>query len=266
MLPLLAGLLGYAIGSSLNKNKNDAGLKKPKNDIVKFRYYTLSEHTPEHSEQIEGLFLTKKEAKEEIEIHDTFFENTDSEIIITTWQAEASLSEYLDEMGYDEDDFDSKKEIVSELKEQFITGVFEDVDTEHLEDDVLETIDDINKSTDNLLLEVQEKLNDKFGKTLHDNINFSKYTKLYLDEDNNLTFDIDNGLDIDDKNYKKHKEVSIRIADHTHNPRNGKNDLNVLIANKDATKKRFFTANTQLSYTSEDDADDIVDDILNYWK
>jgi hypothetical protein len=60
--------------------------------------------------------------------------------------------------------------------------------------------------------------------------------------------------------------VTIRIANHTHNPRNGANDLNVLIVNDDKTLNRFRFARTDLRYDGSVDVDEIVNDIINYWK
>ena len=74
------------------------------------------------------------------------------------------------------------------------------------------------------------------------------------------------GLEYDDPEYEDYKRVNIRIADHTHNPNNGANDLNILICNKDATGNRFFNARTDLEYDEDSDVSDIVDDIVNYWK
>lgn len=55
---------------------------------------------------------------------------------------------------------------------------------------------------------------------------------------------------------------SIRIKDHTHSPRNGKCDVNVVIANKDATFNRFLGAREDLRFGSDDSLDLIIDEIL----
>jgi len=120
----------------------------------------------------------------------------------------------------------------------------------------------VNKSSDDMIIDVIDGLDKHFNKKRN---GFSKYTSLYKDSDGNLFFDSDNGLDLDFVDYEKYTPVTIRIGDHTHNPRNGRNDLNVLIVNDDKTKQRFFTARTDLKYNS-DDVDDIINDIINYWK
>lgn len=55
---------------------------------------------------------------------------------------------------------------------------------------------------------------------------------------------------------------TIRVKDHTHNTRNGKCDINVVIANEDATAGVFVEAKEDLRYNGSSSVDQIIEDIL----
>ena len=58
----------------------------------------------------------------------------------------------------------------------------------------------------------------------------------------------------------------MRIADHTHNRHNGDSTLNIVIADDDPTKTKFQSSKEDLRYTTKDNAEEIVKDILDFWR
>lgn len=189
--------------------------------------YSATAHT-ETTAELLGFFLEVPE----IDDLDTS-EYRGHSITIDVYEIEVSDEEVLEVTGYELEDLEA---------ETTITSIFEDYyDLEDLEELAydLEPIDsfdigyitkvneDSNRLIDDVMLEIASRLGRKF---------FYKYDTI-------------NGK-------------SIRIADHTHNPRNGKCDLNVVIAEKDATANCFFYAKEDLIFDDSHTAEEIVDSIL----
>jgi hypothetical protein len=230
-------------------------------EVVRYKVYLLKEETDSEIEVIDGIWNKKDDAKNEAKYHDSYFEDGDSYISMTTYELEIPIGEIIE---FHEIDLDEFSKDYDNYTFKYIEEGIKDI-YNYVVDDEYETVREIpyeNYSTDKIIELVIDKLNDYFG--VRDR--FSKYTTLYKDDEDNLTFESDNGLDYDDLEYKEYEQVTIRIADHTHNPRNGFNDLNVLISNKDYTANKFFTASSDLRYNEDDDPDEIVDDIVNFWK
>ena len=122
-------------------------------------------------------------------------------------------------------------------------------------DEIVKEIPPVNYQIDKLISDVIDRLNFNYQGVI-----WSNYTDAFVDEDGNIT---DNS---EDEKGNANKPVSIRISDYTLNPRNGRNFLNVLICNKNATASRFYTANTHLSFDENNTVDEIVEEILDYWK
>lgn len=236
------------------------------NNNVNFSLYTLTEHTHNESMEVGTVYTDKEEAISEAEMHDSHFPDTDSSIELTEYEFNIPYEKFIEILDYTEEDIKEDNISLKELIEEFKNNItWSNLDEYfEIESEIIEEIDYTNKSTDKLIDEVILKLNEKFLRNWRNG--FSKYTTLYKDEEGNLTFEADNDLEFDDENYKEYEPVTIRIADHTHNPRNGLNDLNVLISNDDKTGNRFFTARTDLVYKGDTDVDEIVNDIMNYWK
>ena len=235
-----------------------------KGKLVKFTLYSLLEETDDQVEEIydidENTWSNRDEAIEIAKSHDSGFPNTQSNIILNIYSFNIPFDILKKYIGM-EGSVDISKMIKLFIEKDDWRDLYKyyEIDTE----DIL-TIDSENKSTDDIINEVIDRLNDKFDRNWTNG--FKKYTDLYKDEDGNLTFDFDNGLDLDDPNLIEYEMVTIRIANHTHNPRNGTNDLNVMVANNDKTSDKFFTARTDLNYNRNSDIDEIVNDIINYWK
>lgn len=172
-------------------------------------------------------------------------------IVVQEVQGEVPLSEALEIRGYtlpvidgDESEQDVWEELTLEDKAQLL----EDAD---YSDYQLGVIPKVNEESDNLLDRVQRDLATALSLNY-----FAKYQTVWIDNEGNM--------------YGRYAEGSvlkqIRIADHTHNPANGRSDLTVVIAEKNATAGRFQGARTNLIYDEDADPEQIVSDIINYFK
>lgn len=242
--------------------------KKNLYNNVEFTLFTLKEETETEIHNIEGIWTDRDTVVEEAQSHDTFFPDSTSEISMGIYDFKIPFDDMVDIIEFEIDDYDNytpnekKTEMVDIFVEYY--DIFDYDQYYKTEVEPVKDIGRVNDSTNDMIDEVIGKLNKHFGVDL--NNGFYKYTRLYIDHDGNLTFDTDNGLEPDDEKFEDYEIVNIRIGNHTHNPRNGKNDLNVIIAEEDKTSNRFLGAKTQLVYGLDDNVEDIVHDIINFWK
>lgn len=232
------------------------------NRLLQFNFYSVIE-SGELFTEVLGVYKDKEEALSEAEHFDTIDKDTTTVIIVYEYRFNIPLNVMLDKLSYTVEDYED--EIISDddlIDEYFDSKYSDDDEYYDIVNIYSRTIEPINMSSDILIDDVIKLLNNHFNVRNK----FSKYTNLYKTPDGDLTLESDNGKDYDDEEYVKYDYITIRIADHTHNPRNGRNDINVVISNDDKTKNRFFTARTDLHYNSDDDANDIIYDILNYYK
>lgn len=155
-------------------------------------------------------------------------------IILHTYEVELSQETILELTGND----------VEEL--EFTT--IEDIATEISADDLMNYIDDEGiDAADESILEEIERLNEKSDELINDVMQELAYR---LDRNYFKKYDFINGK-------------SIRIANHTHNPMNGKCDINVVIAEKDLTRAKFATASEDLVFCNNATVNEIVEAILS---
>lgn len=109
----------------------------------------------------------------------------------------------------------------------------------------------LNTESDELINNVQIELARRLGIKY-----FGKYQDVFVDEDGIMY-----GMPDEGRERKR-----IRIADHTHSPHNGRCDLNVVIAERDATAQRFNSAREDLRYDHNDSSDHIINEILNFFR
>ena len=154
-------------------------------------------------------------------------------IILSTYEVELSQETILELTGNDEEELEytSIEDIATEIDADDLMSYIDDEDIDAVDESVLEEIDRLNEKSDELINDVMQELAFRLKK---------KYFKKY---------DFINGK-------------SIRIANHTHNPMNGKCDINVVIAEKDLTRSRFFTAVEDLVFDNNATVNEIVEAIL----
>jgi len=155
------------------------------------------------------------------------------DIILQTYEVELSQETILELTGNDveELEYTSIEDIATEISADDLMNYIDDEDIDTVDESILEEIDRLNEKSDELINDVMQELAFKLNRRC-----FKKY-------------DYINGK-------------SIRIANHTHNPMNGKCDINVVIAEKDLTRNRFFTAVEDLVFDNNSTVSEIVETIL----
>jgi len=154
-------------------------------------------------------------------------------IILQTYEVELSQETILELTGCDVEELEyiTLEELATEIDADDLMNYIDDEGIDAVDESILGEIDRLNEKSDKLIDEVMQELAFRLNKNY-----FKKY-------------DFINGK-------------SIRIANHTHNPRNGKCDINVVIAEKDLTRNRFFTAVEDLVFDNNATVNEIVEAIL----
>lgn len=155
-------------------------------------------------------------------------------IMLHTYEVELSQEVILDLTGNDvkELEFTTIEDIATEISADDLMNYIDDEGIDAADESILEEIDRLNEKSDNLINEVMSTL------------------AFILKRNRFKKYDFINGK-------------SIRIANHTHNPMNGKCDINVVIAEEDLTRSRFFTASEDLVFCNNATVNEIVEAILS---
>ena len=193
--------------------------------------FTLTAHSESHVEVIYTSF--DMPTMEDVDQDD----NRGATIILNRYDVELSQEEVLELAGVDADEleFMTIEEIANDCIDEDILMNYILENGIESEESVFEELDRLNKKSDELINEVMQELAYRLDRS-----NFKKY-------------DFINGM-------------STRIANHTHNPSRGKCDINVMIAEKDATAKKFAYASQDLVFNHTNTVDEIVEAILNITK
>ena len=155
------------------------------------------------------------------------------DIILHTYEVELSQETILEltDNDVEELEYTSIEDIATEISADDLMNYIDDEGINTADESILEKIDRLNEKSDSLINEVMQELAFRLNKNY-----FKKY-------------DFINGK-------------SIRIANHTHNPMNGKCDINVVIAEKDLTRGIFATATENLVFCNNATVNEIVEAIL----
>lgn len=154
-------------------------------------------------------------------------------IMLHTYEVELSQETILELTGNDveELEYTSIEDIATEISADDLMDYIDEEGINTADESILEEIDRLNEKSDDLINDVMQELASRLNKNY-----FKKY-------------DFINGK-------------SIRIANHTHNPMNGKCDINVVIAEKDPTRSKFVTAIEDLVFCNNATVSEIVEAIL----
>ncbi len=190
--------------------------------------FTLTAHTEEYTDVIYTSF--DMPTMEDVNQDD----NRGATIILNRYDVELPQEEVLELAGVDADEleFMTIEDIANDYIEEDILMDYINDNSIEGEESVFEEFDRLNKKSDELINEVMAELARRLNRNY-----FNKY-------------DFINGM-------------STRIANHTHNPSRGKCDVNVMIAEKDATAKKFAYAAQDLVFNHTNTVDEIVEAILN---
>lgn len=224
---------------------------------MKIKVYTLSEHTDTDCIAIGTTYLNRDEAIAIAEDHISDYQDVSSNVMLTEYVVEPD-QEIIDEIV----ELLEVEPGSDDFKEYFVENYnWDEYEIwQEQKDEIIKEYGAVNEDTDQLIDEVIDKLNDHFADHGIVNRLWKKYTSLYVNSEGNLTTS-----DTDCEGFEN-KLVNIRIADHTHNPSRSDNDLTIVICNDDATFQRFHNAHTDLYFNSDYSADEIIDQILNFWK
>lgn len=192
--------------------------------------------TAQKSDSIEnlGIFF------EMPELDDFFAEYRGFDIHLSSFSLNITREIFMDVLGIDEDemeDFD-QEDIQIEIennKQDFAQFAICEIEGE---ESFLGSIPAVNEKTDQLIEEVRREIAVRLNRRW-----FKKYDEI--------------------------DGVTTRLADHTHNPLNGRNDVNLVIAEKDMTADKFVGARTDLFFNNDSSVKEIVDEffeIVDYVK
>src|SRR5678810_131990 len=135
------------------------------------------------------------------------------DIILHTYEVELSQESILELTGNDEEELEytSIEDIATEISADDLMNYIDEEGIDTADESILEELDRLNEKSDELINDVMQELASRLNKNY-----FKKYDFI--------------------------KGKSIRIANHTHNPMNGKCDINVVIAEKDLTSCLLYTS------------------------
>ena len=203
------------------------------------------------SGELLGSSINVNNAISDAESNPYDYDYTGASVSILADHLEIPIKEILDNIG---DENFNTKDITEHEIDDFIKN--QDTYKYTIGDDYYEYAksEADNANTDDLIYDVQNQLSDRF------NTNIGKYSTVYIDKEGNITGEPY------DENDNENREISIRIADHTHNPQRGKPDVGVVIANKNATSKRFYNAYEDLEFDESNTADEIANEIEQFIK
>ena len=195
---------------------------------MKATVYRLIAGSEEHTEFLLNSF--EMPTMEDVDVN----EYRGYDIILQTYEVELSQETILELTGNDveELEFTAIEDIAIDISADDLMNYIDDEDIDAVDESILEEIDRLNEKSDELINDVMQELAYRLDRNY-----FKKY-------------DFINGK-------------SIRIANHTHNPMNGKCDINVVIAEKDLTRRRFFTALEDLVFCNNATVNEIVEAILS---
>lgn len=238
------------------RNKYSGSDYEIKENELRFTTYEAIENSDTYTNSWGSIHLNINDAINDIE----FLTNTDTDrdgIMFQVIARDTSIpiEELKEDYDFDTDTWDSVDDFVEDFIQDIAENANEDYQSDENYIDIYESQRD-NTDTDQLIWDVQKQLENEFD------VNIGKYSKLYVNEKGELTSEMYSDFDDEIENIP----ISIRIADHTHNPSNGPNDLNILIADTDHTASRFIGARTDLRFNSENSVNEIVDEIKDFLK
>ncbi len=194
---------------------------------MKATVYRLIAGSEEHTEFLLNSYEMPTMADVDVDEYRGF------DIILHTYEVELSQETILELTGNDAEELEytSIEDIATEISADDLMNYIDEEGIDTADESILEELDRLNEKSDELINDVMQELAFRLNKNY-----FKKY-------------DFINGK-------------SIRIANHTHNPMNGKCDINVVIAEKDLTRSIFATASEDLVFCNNATANEVVEAIL----
>ena len=247
----------YMLVNVQDEKAIDEERRRPKFEIEGEDVYTTMYTTrADTGTEIDVLYNGNdfEKALSEAEGYNEDSDREDLTVSVEAMRLKIPVAAIKEEYDYDDEEYDGD---VAPFVEDYIDDFVEDVDYDRYETgrdmfDVYKSKPDTDEHE--LIGTITDKLQQQTG------LYIGKYSTFYITKNGKITDEEA------DKDGVPNAFVSMRIADHTHNRQNVDDTLNIVIADKDPTKTKFQTSKEDLRYTTKDNAEEIVKDILDFWR
>ena len=251
------GDIRYMLVNVQDEKAIDEERRRPKFEIKGEDVYTTMYTTRADTETEIDVLYNGNDFEKALSKAEGYNEDSDREDLTVGVEAvrlKIPIAAIKEEYDYDDEEYDGD---VAPFVEDYIDDFVENVDYDRYETG--RDMFDVYKSK---LAPDERDLIEAVVDELWRQTGFSvgKYSTFYITKNGEMTDEEA------DKDGELNAFVSMRIADHTHNRHNGDSTLNIVIADDDPTKTKFQSSKEDLRYTTKDNAEEIVKDILDFWR
>ena len=247
----------YMLVNVQDEKAIDEERRRPKFEIKGEDVYTTMYTTRADTETEIDVLYNGNDFEKALSKAEGYNEDSDREDLTVSVEAmrlKIPVAAIKEEYDYDDEEYDGD---VAPFVEDYIDDFVENVDYDRYETgrdmfDVYKSKPDTDEHE--LIGTITDKLQQQTG------LYVGKYSTFYITKNGEITDEEE------DKDGVPNAFVSMRIADHTHNRHNGDDTLNIVIADKDPTKTKFQSSKEDLRYRTKDNAEEIVKDILDFWR
>ena len=251
------GDIRYMLVNVQDEKAIDEERRRPKFEIKGEDVYTTMYTTRVDTETEIDVLYNGNDFEKALSEAEGYNDNSDREgltVSVEAMRLKIPVAAIKEEYDYDNEEYDGD---VAPFVEDYIDDFVENVDYDRYETgrdmfDVYKSKPDTDEHE--LIGTITDKLQQQTG------LYVGKYSTFYITKNGEMTDEEA------DKDGVPNAFVSMRIADHTHNRQNGDDTLNIVIADKDPTKTKFQSSKEDLRYTTKDNAEEIVKDILDFWR
>ena len=251
------GDIRYMLVNVQDEKAIDEERRRPKFEIKGEDVYTTMYTTRADTETEIDVLYNGNDFEKALSEAEGYNENSDREdlkVSVEAMRLKIPIAAIKEEYDYDDEEYDGD---VAPFVEDYIDDFVENVDYDRYETgrdmfDVYKSKPDTDEHE--LIGTITDKLQQQTG------LYIGKYSTFYITKNGEMTDEEA------DKDGVPNAFVSMRIADHTHNRHNGDSTLNIVIADDDPTKTKFQSSKEDLRYTTKDNAEEIVKDILDFWR
>jgi hypothetical protein len=247
----------YMLVNVQDEKAIDEERRRPKFEIKGEDVYTTMYTTRADTETEIDVLYNGNDFEKALSKAEGYNEDSDREDLTVSVEAvrlKIPIAAIKEEYDYDDEEYDG---YVAPFVEDYIDDFVENVDYDRYEAgrdmfDVYKSKLDTDEN--DLIKAVADELWRQTG------FSVGKYSTFYITRNGEMT-NTEEGKDGEPNAF-----VSMRIADHTHSRQNGDSTLNIVVADDDPTKTKFQSSKEDLRYTTKDNAEEIVKDILDFWR
>ena len=247
----------YRLVNVQDEKAIDEERRRPKFEIKGEDVYTTMYTTRADTETEIDVLYNGNDFEKALGEAEGYNDNSDREgltVSVEAMRLKIPVAAIKEEYDYDNEEYDGD---VAPFVEDYIDDFVEDVEYDRYETgrdmfDVYKSKPDTDEHE--LIGTITDKLQQQTG------LYIGKYSTFYITKNGEITDEEA------DKDGVPNAFVSMRIADHTHNRHNGDSTLNIVVADDDPTKTKFQSSKEDLRYTTKDNAEEIVKDILDFWR